>query len=58
METVSKPLVIQPVTTATTTTEISESQRFNQRRSLEEVPGAIFAGLTAAWIVASLLNLM
>jgi len=58
METTSKPLVMQPVTTNTATTEISESQLFNQRRTLEEVPGAIFAGMTLAWIVASMLSLI
>ncbi|HUA34155.1 MAG TPA: hypothetical protein VMA09_11160 [Candidatus Binataceae bacterium] len=58
METISNPLAMPQVATTATTTEVSEAQRFNQRRSLEEVPGAIFAGLTLTWIVASLLNLM
>ena len=58
METISKPLVMQPADTAIVPTEISESERFDQRRTLEEVPGAIFAGMTLAWIVASLLSLI
>jgi hypothetical protein len=54
----TKPLVLEGIEKPTNSTEISESARFNQRRVLEEVPGAVFAGMTLAWIIGSFLHLL
>lgn len=54
----TKPLVLEGIDKSTTSTEVSESAHFNQRRFLEEVPVAVFAVMTLVWIIGSFLHLI